>query len=832
MRSSLFIGRFGSLSVSLNYTWLFVSLLGLWGLALLWLPQNFPGWSSALSWLVAVLVMLLYLASMIARELVRAAVAGFDRRGVTLYPFGAASPYRLTEIGSGRILASMLAALLFNLLFGALLLFVADAFGGATGIIDVPGPAGFARAVMIPLAWLNLWAGIINLIPGIPFDGGRVLTNTLFWFSGQREQGLGLTRMVGEATSLGVVLLGAWIGLTAQESVIALTLVVLGWGAREAEEKGKQLSILRTGLSEISAGDVMDEARPQDRIPAGATVAQMVYGHPYYASDRPLPVVQREESAEGQKADVVEKLVGVVTLSKADDLLQGDWPSTPVTSLMSSPLETTSFAPETPIARVIELMENTGTSPEEQPAVPVIAEGKLLGSIDPARLAAFEQAEFELGATEASLSNSGEQGIFARLKGLLPALAVVAVLAIMGNIAISADPYSVRNLSRAAASTPVSFTDTLPLPGALVTDEVITVRAVAISMQEITTASLTLDGNLVPVDLLGPDPTRRIVTAQIPNPGDGLHTLVMVATDLTGRLGRTQWQFWVGAVGTPTPAPGVDTLNIVQRSPIPGGLLLAGSAQEARISLLLSWEQPVSEVKLFIDGVETPSSVAPFTNESDLYSVVASVIGLTAESHTVRVEVTGVAGDMYATDWTFFAILPDEEHIYFEATGIFVAPDFYSFWEEYGGLDIFGYPISDRIHVTDPDTGEIYTAQYFERARLELHPSLGSTILLGSLGVEVFSPEPPTTGKLDATFFAETGHNLSGRFLQFWEERGGLAVFGYPISEERQDTNPQDGKEYLVQYFERARFELHPEFSGTPYEVQLAQLGTLIYESK
>jgi hypothetical protein len=94
------------------------------------------------------------------------------------------------------------------------------------------------------------------------------------------------------------------------------------------------------------------------------------------------------------------------------------------------------------------------------------------------------------------------------------------------------------------------------------------------------------------------------------------------------------------------------------------------------------------------------------------------------------------------------------------------------------------------------------------------------------------APDPPTTGKPGAQFFPETGHNLSGPFLDFWQTRGGLAIFGYPISEERTETSPQDGKEYIVQYFERARFELHPELAGTPYGVQLSQLGTLIYEAK
>lgn len=824
MRSSILIGRFGPLSVRLHYTWLFVSVLGLWGLALIWLPENFPAWTSGLYWLVATGVMLFFLVSVLLRELVRAFVAGFDLRGITLYPFGAATPYRLEEIGTWRVLASMLAALVLNLLLGSMLLL---ATGGLSATNDV---GGIVRACLLPLAWLNIWAGVLNLIPGIPFDGGRVLTHTLFWFSGQREQGLGFTRLVGEVTSLGLVLAGAWIGLTSQDWILALVLVVLGWGAREAEEKGKQLSILRTGLSEIKAGDIMEDANPYDTISPEATVAQVVYSHPYFPNDKPLPVIEHTNGHDMGAA--IDKLVGVVTLSKADELLQGDWVTTPVTSLMSAPAEMESFAPSTPLARVLQLMEQRSDNPEEQPAVPVIDNGKLVGSIDPARLAAFEQAELELGAAEAPLPNAQERGIFALLRSIVPALAVVVVLAIMGNVAISSNPYSSLNLSKAAVSAPITFTETVPLPGALFTDATLPIRAVAVSAQGITTASLTLDGNPVKVDLVGPDPSHQIVTAEIPNPGNGLHTIVLVAADRAGRLGRTEWQFWVGVIGTPTPAPGIETLVITQRQPVPGGLVLAYSPNDLKVGILVSWEAPAAGVRLFLDGDEIAASLEQKDDTGKLFNVTSAVGNLAEGTHTIQAQISGSGGDLYVTDWTFSAVTPGSNYKYFEQTGFFVSNDFYAFWEANGGLEIFGYPISDSVIETDPDTGDTYTAQYFERARFEQHPASGGIVLLGRLGIEAYQPEPAAKSIPGAQYFPETGHNVSSPFLEYWLLHGGLAIFGYPISEVFTETNLTDGKAYQVQYFERARFESHPELAGTPYEVQLGALGVLSYESR
>jgi hypothetical protein len=72
----------------------------------------------------------------------------------------------------------------------------------------------------------------------------------------------------------------------------------------------------------------------------------------------------------------------------------------------------------------------------------------------------------------------------------------------------------------------------------------------------------------------------------------------------------------------------------------------------------------------------------------------------------------------------------------------------------------------------------------------------------------------------DFARFPETGYTLSGQFKAFWDRSGGLPVFGFPLTAER----GEDGN--TAQYFERQRFELHPENAGTPYEVLLGLLGT------
>src|SRR3954454_24510427 len=90
---------------------------------------------------------------------------------------------------------------------------------------------------------------------------------------------------------------------------------------------------------------------------------------------------------------------------------------------------------------------------------------------------------------------------------------------------------------------------------------------------------------------------------------------------------------------------------------------------------------------------------------------------------------------------------------------------------------------------------------------------------------------PHALGQNASQTFPETGHTISGRFLEYWQQHGGLAQNGYPLTEEIQEVSPLDGQTYTVQYFERALFEYHPK-NKRPYDVLLSQLGTLRYRDQ
>ncbi len=166
---------------------------------------------------------------------------------------------------------------------------------------------------------------------------------------------------------------------------------------------------------------------------------------------------------------------------------------------------------------------------------------------------------------------------------------------------------------------------------------------------------------------------------------------------------------------------------------------------------------------------------------------------------------------------------------YFPQTGHTVGPHFLHAWRERGAVALLGYPLSEEF-VEDG-----LLTQYFERAVLQYQPAaihtpylvqgrqLGRDLTVGREGEAAFMRVAGGSG--DRAYFPETGHTLGGVFGQTWRERGGLIVFGYPLSEEFIEVNSADNQPYLTQYFERARLEYHSGSDGGPKYVTIGLLG-------
>ncbi len=179
----------------------------------------------------------------------------------------------------------------------------------------------------------------------------------------------------------------------------------------------------------------------------------------------------------------------------------------------------------------------------------------------------------------------------------------------------------------------------------------------------------------------------------------------------------------------------------------------------------------------------------------------------------------------------------------------FAAP-FADYWQANGGLPVFGYPLVDAKMERNPDLKVSLLTQWTERNRLEAHPEQQPPfdILLGRMGAERLQQlgrDPAQEGRepgprAGCLWFETTGHNVCDQvrgvgFRSYWEAHGlrnpkldtygrSLQLFGLPLTAPRFETNAT-GDTVLTQWFERARFEWHPE-KPDEFKVLLGLLGS------
>lgn len=181
---------------------------------------------------------------------------------------------------------------------------------------------------------------------------------------------------------------------------------------------------------------------------------------------------------------------------------------------------------------------------------------------------------------------------------------------------------------------------------------------------------------------------------------------------------------------------------------------------------------------------------------------------------------------------------------YFAETGHNLAFGFKTFWEASGGVPVFGYPLTEEFDEFNGDLQTSFTTQYFERQRLEFHHENVGTpyeVLLGRLGTQLLEAQGrywellPKADPATPHYFPATGQAIAPEFWDYWRmhglefgdadvsEREALALFGYPITPAMPERNP-DGDLVLTQWFERARFEYHPD-NPAEFRVLLGRLG-------
>jgi Zn-dependent protease/CBS domain-containing protein len=224
LTDAISIGRLAGIRVSVSPSWLIILALITIGFGALVLPAAQPRWPALLCWAVGFGIGLLFSACVLLHELAHSAVArsrGVPVRSITLFLFGglsrlgreAPSPSAELAIAAAGPLASLAIA---AIALGAALWIERPSdlpLGLLRWLLFVDHPRNLVAMLLVGLAGFNALLYWVNLVPGFPLDGGRVL-RSLVWYASDDYHWASLVAIrCGQLAAIGLLMAGVVLAL-------------------------------------------------------------------------------------------------------------------------------------------------------------------------------------------------------------------------------------------------------------------------------------------------------------------------------------------------------------------------------------------------------------------------------------------------------------------------------------------------------------------------------------------------------------------------------------------------------------------------------------------
>jgi Zn-dependent protease/predicted transcriptional regulator len=266
MRDSFTIGRFGGISVGINWSWLIVFALIAWTLATNIFPETNPGLGDRAYVAMAIIAAFLFFTSLLLHEYGHALQArkeGMEIEGITLWLFGGVAKFKGAFPSAGAEFRIAIAGPLVSLVIGVLCLFTPRLLALPTGV----------DGVLFWLGSINIVLLVFNLLPALPLDGGRVLRSLLWYAKGDFASATHLAAMIGRGFGYLFVAIGV-VMLIFYSPVSGIWLAFVGWFLLQAAGVEDRYAAAQQALGGLRVRDVM--TREPVTTPPDLTLAEFV----------------------------------------------------------------------------------------------------------------------------------------------------------------------------------------------------------------------------------------------------------------------------------------------------------------------------------------------------------------------------------------------------------------------------------------------------------------------------------------------------------------------------------------------------------------------------
>jgi len=326
------LGRWLGITVRVDWSWLLIAFLITWSLASAFNDVH-EGWSPLAMWGIALLVALLFFASVLAHEFAHSLVArsrGIPVRSITLFLFGGVSSIeREPDSPKSEFLITIVGPLT-SLVIGAILLGLAALTTPSVDTTDAEAALRSMGPLHTVVWWLgsvNLLLGVFNLIPGFPLDGGRVLRSILWASTNNLRRATRWASWVGQGVAwvlivLGVMMIfGTTIPFFGSGLISGLWLAFIGWFLNSAAVHAYRVVVIQDILQDVPVARIMRVNPPT--VSADIPVRALVEDTIMRSDDQGFPVVENNQ------------LVGMVTLDDVRRAPREAWDTTRVRDIMT-----------------------------------------------------------------------------------------------------------------------------------------------------------------------------------------------------------------------------------------------------------------------------------------------------------------------------------------------------------------------------------------------------------------------------------------------------------------------------------------------------------------
>lgn len=328
--SSFRLGSIAGIRIGINTSLLFIAGLISFSLATTYFPSRLPQESVFLYWLLAAVAAAIFFFSILWHEMAHALTArlfGLPVRGIVLNIIGGMAFIEKEPENAKQTFWFAFAGPLSSAVFGAAMLLGAWALGTDSTL----------GVMLLWLGEVNLFLAAVNMLPGLPLDGGHVLLAVIWFFTRDQIRATRIAAKVGQSMAALLVLLGMLQMFLMGSLFVGLWSVFIGWFMWSAASSRLQFARLQFALRDLQVRNVIDGQ--QLRLHSDWSIVYALDMMSLNGARRSAPVVQNDEMVGVFSMETVlrlprfswghlrvgqlmRSLVGMPTVNVNDDLLE------------------------------------------------------------------------------------------------------------------------------------------------------------------------------------------------------------------------------------------------------------------------------------------------------------------------------------------------------------------------------------------------------------------------------------------------------------------------------------------------------------------------------